>query len=126
MPLPTAIGSRARAGELIEVEGRRPASYEIFDIRNNTRRSEPLERVNEIRGRIAAWRAADYPGATAVTRRLLEHWNDRTARLYPFYFCQIEAIETLIWWVEGSPEFRQGIFLPACAARWPPAQARRW
>ena len=118
MPLPTAIGSRARAGELIEVEGRRPASYEIFDIRNNTRRSEPLERVNEIRGRIAAWRAADYPGATAVTRRLLEHWNDRTARLYPFYFCQIEAIETLIWWVEGSPEFRQGIFLPGDGGPW--------
>ena len=118
MPLPTAIGSRARAGELIEVEGRRPASYEIFDIRNNTRRSEPLERVNEIRGRIAAWRAADYPGATAVTRRLLEHWNDRTARLYPFYFCQIKAIETLIWWVEGSPEFRQGIFLPGDGGPW--------
>jgi type III restriction enzyme len=103
---------------LITVEGRRPASYEIFDIRNNTRRSEPLDRVNEIRGRVDAWRAADYPGATAVTRRLLEHWNDRAARLYPFYFCQIEAIETLIWWVEGSPEFRQGIFLSGDGGPW--------
>jgi type III restriction enzyme len=105
-------------GTLITVEGRRPASYEIFDIRNNTRRSEPLDRVNEIRGRVDAWRAADYPGATAVTRRLLEHWNDRAARLYPFYFCQIEAIETLIWWVEGSPEFRQGIFLSGDGGPW--------
>ena len=116
--VPARHWQQGKGGELAEVEGRRPASYEIFDIRNNTRRSEPLERVNEIRGRVAAWRAADYPGATAVTRRLLEHWNDRTARLYPFYFCQIEAIETLIWWVEGSPEFRQGIFLPGDGGPW--------
>lgn len=105
-------------GALGETEGRRPASYEIFDIRNNTRRSEPLERVNEIRGRVAAWRAADYPGATAVSRRLLEHWRDGTARVHPFYFCQIEAIETLIWWVEGAPEFRQGVFLPGDGGPW--------
>lgn len=115
---PTRHWQQAKGGELVELEGRRPASYEIFDIRNNTRRSEPLERVNEIRGRVAVWRAADYPGATAVTRRLLEHWNDRTARHYPFYYCQIEAIETLIWWVEGSPEFRQGIFLPGDGGPW--------
>jgi type III restriction enzyme len=30
-------------GALVETVGRRPASYEIFDIRNNTRRSESLE-----------------------------------------------------------------------------------
>ena len=115
---PNRHWQQGKGGELVEVAGRRPASYEIFDIRNNTRRSEPLERVNEIRGRVAAWREADYPGATAVTRRLLEHWNERTARLYPFYFCQIEAIETLIWWVEGSAEFRQGVFLPGDGGPW--------
>jgi type III restriction enzyme len=38
--------------------------------------------------------------------------------MYPFYYCQIEAIETLIWWVEGSPEFRQGIFLPGDGGPW--------
>ncbi len=105
-------------GALVETAGRRPASYEIFDIRNNTRRSEPLERVKEIRGRVDAWRAADYPGATAVSRRLLEHWRDATARVHPFYYCQIEAIETLIWWVEGAQEFRQGVFLPGDGGPW--------
>lgn len=105
-------------GALVETAGRRPASYEIFDIRNNTRRSEPLDRVNEIRRRVDAWRAADYSGATAVSRRLLEHWHDRTARLHPFYFCQLEAIETLIWWVEASPEFRQGVFLSGDGGPW--------
>ncbi len=115
---PTRHWQPGTGGALIEAAGRRPASYEIFDIRNNTRRSEPLDRVNEIRGRVDAWRAAGYPGTTAISRRLLEHWHDATARVHPFYFCQLEAIETLIWWVEGAPEFRQGIILPGDGGPW--------
>ena len=115
---PTRYWQQGRDGQLTLIESRRPASYEIFDIRNNTRRTEALERVNEIRGRVEAWRAADYPGATAISRRLLEHWQDQIARPLPFYFCQLEAIETLIWWVEASPEFRQGVFVPGDGGPW--------
>jgi type III restriction enzyme len=97
---------------------RRPAGYEIFDIRNNTRRFVELKLVNTIRGRVDQWRAAGYPGITAVTRRLLEHWHDPTARQNPFYFCQLEAIETLIWWVEAAVEYRQGIFIPGDGGPW--------
>jgi type III restriction enzyme len=64
---------------------RRPAGYEIFDIRNNTRRFVELNLVNTIRGRVDQWRSAGYPGITAVTRRLLEHWHDSTARQNPFF-----------------------------------------
>ena len=115
---PTRYWQQGRDGQLTLIESRRPASYEIFDIRNNTRRTEALERVNEVRGRVEAWRAADYPGATAISRRLLEHWQDQIARPLPFYFCQLEAIETLIWWVEASPEFRQGVFVPGDGGPW--------
>lgn len=97
---------------------RRPAGYEIFDIRNNTRRFVELNLVNTIRTRVEQWRVAGYPGITAVTRRLLEHWNDATARQNQFYFCQLEAIETLIWWVEATEEFRQGIFIPGDGGSW--------
>lgn len=97
---------------------RRPAAYEIFDIRNNTRRTEPLDLVNTIRERVETWRAAEYPGITSVTRSLLAHWWDRTARQLPFYFCQLEAIETLIWWVEAAPEYKQGIFVPGDGGAW--------
>ena len=109
---------QARDGTLTQVAGRRPAGYEIFDIRNNTRRMEPLPLVNEIRARVGEWRAQDYPGITSVTRRLLEHWHDRSARQYPFYFCQLEAMETLIWWAEAAPEFKQGIFVPGDGGAW--------
>jgi type III restriction enzyme len=97
---------------------RRPAGYEIFDIRNNTRRFVELKLVNTIRGRVEQWRAAGCPGITAVTRRLLGHWYDATARQNQFYFCQLEAIESLIWWVEASAEFKQGIFIPGDGGSW--------
>jgi len=67
---------------------------------------------------VDAWRDADYPGVTIVTRKLLEHWHDREARQYPFYFCQLEAIETLIWWVEAAPAFKQGIAIPGDGGAW--------
>ncbi len=109
---------QARDGTLILAEGRRSAGYEIFDTRNNTRRTEPLDLVNAIRARVDAWRDADCPGITAVTRRLLDHWRDGTVRDTPFYFCQIEAIETLIWWVEAPAEHKQGIHVPGDGGAW--------
>lgn len=39
---------QAHGGALSMVEGRRTAGYEIFDIRNNTRRTESLALVNSI------------------------------------------------------------------------------
>ena len=101
-----------RDGRLDIQSGRRSAGYELFDTRSNTRRVEALELVNRIRERVDAWREADYPGITSITRRLLEHWHDEEARTYGFYFCQLEAIETLIWWIEASTEFKQGIHIP--------------
>jgi type III restriction enzyme len=98
--------------------GRRPAGYEIFDTRNNTRRTESLDTVNQIRLRVDEWRAADYAGVTPVTLQLLSHWYDQSARQLPFYFCQLEAIETLIWWVEGKAEFKQGVSVHGDGGAW--------
>lgn len=103
---------------LVAVPGRRPAGYDIFDSRSNTRRVVPLELVNRIRERVDEWRAAGYPGVTTVTERLLKHWHDREARNYPFYFCQLEAIETLVWWIEALPEYKQGIAIHGDGGAW--------
>lgn len=108
----------APGGKLVINPTRRPASYEVFDARNNTKRTEVLELVNTIRARVDAWREAGWPGVTIVTRKLLEHWHDRDARQLPFYFCQLEAIETLIWWVEGAEAFKQGIAVPGDGGAW--------
>lgn len=115
---PTQYWEQARDGTITLIPQRRSAGYEIFDVRNNTRRTEELTLVNAIRTRVSEWRQAEYPGVTSVTRSLLEHWFDQSARDYPFYFCQLEAIETLIWWVEATVEFKQGIFIPGDGGAW--------
>ncbi len=117
---PARHWGQTTTGSLVEVSTRREAGYEIYDTRSNTRRVENLPLVNMIRERIDAWRSAGWPGITSVTRSLLEHWNDRSvsARNYPFYFCQLEAIETLIWWVEAPSEFKQGIHVPGDGGPW--------
>jgi type III restriction enzyme len=72
----------------------------------------PLELPNSIRPRVREWRDAGHPGVTGITKRLLEHWLDPTQREHPFFFCQLEAIETLIWLSEASVAARQGIEVP--------------
>jgi len=110
--------SQAKDGTLQLVERRRPAGYEIFDVRANTRRTVDLPLVNTIRERVAQWRASHYEGATIISRNLLEHWHDESARQHPFYFCQLEAIETLIWWVEALPQYKQGVHVPGDGGAW--------
>ncbi|MCY3770052.1 MAG: DEAD/DEAH box helicase family protein [Gammaproteobacteria bacterium] len=66
--------------------------------------------VNQIRPRVKAWRQSGYPGVTGITKRLLEHWHDKQERRdNRFFFCQIEAIETLIWLTEAPTTDRTGI-----------------
>jgi type III restriction enzyme len=59
--------------------------------------------VNKIRARVKAW-SAEYSGVTGITKRLLEHWRNPEEREHRrFFFCQLEAIETLIW-LKEAPE----------------------
>jgi type III restriction enzyme len=57
--------------------------------------------INDIRGRVDQWREMGYPSTTAVTRKLLVHWNS-TDRLRPLFFCQREAVETAIFLAESA------------------------
>ncbi len=116
---PTHHWQRKSDSKLQLMTGRRPAGYEIFDTRANTVRGVQLDLVNRIRERVDAWRDAGYPGVTSVTRKLLEHWYDQECnRAYAFYFCQLEAIETLIWHIEAPADFKQGIAIPGDGGAW--------
>src|SRR5450759_3547756 len=87
-------------------EGRRPAGY-IVATPGSRGFDDPgvfveIPLVNRIRSRIDAWRTAGYPGITGITKRLLEHWNNPEEREgRRFFFCQLEAMETLIWFTEA-------------------------
>ena len=84
------------------VEGRRPSGFWVErEGRKGVEDFEELATVNTLRGKVRAWREAGYPEATGVTRELLGHWHDREARPdTPFFFCQLEAVETLIYLAE--------------------------
>lgn len=70
--------------------------------------------VNQIRPRIAAWREAGYPGVTGITKRLLEHWtNPEEYETRRFFFCQLEAVATLIWLTEAPAAEKVGIDVPS-------------
>lgn len=95
-------------------EGRRPAGY-VMATPNSKAFDDPgifveIDIVNQIRPRIKAWREAGYPGVTGITKRLLEHWQDPEERKdRRFFFCQLEAIETLIWLTEAPAAEKVGI-----------------
>ena len=73
-----------------------------------------LPLVNQIRPRVKAWREADYPGASGITKRLLKHWWDPEQRDsgLRFFFCNLEAIETLVWLTEAPGAEKVGIEIP--------------
>ena len=66
--------------------------------------------VNGIRSQVDTWRKLPNPndwGVTPETARLLAHWRSpRFDGMRPF-FCQIEAVETLIWLTEVAPKRSQ-------------------
>ena len=100
----------------IREEGRRPAGYFVAgqgsNQYNDIGKFIELPLVNKIRPRVKVWREAGYPGVTGVTRKLLEHWNDKDARQYQFFYCQMDAMETLIWLTEAPTADKVGIDIP--------------
>lgn len=71
----------------------------------NRRRPSDFTLVNLLRDQLANWRDQDYCGVSDTSRQLLHHWfrDDHTGgdgTPFRYYFCQREAIETLIFLYE--------------------------
>ena len=94
-------------GEANRHPGRREAGYWYKTQRTGSQQLEifqeeerdDLPLVNKLRSDVRRWRESNYRNATNVTRELLHHWTreDREPRLF---FCQREAVETIIWLAE--------------------------
>jgi len=106
-------------GIAAKMPGRRPAEY--WYKQKSTQRGqailefaegrEPLVIVNQLRADVAHWRSLNYEGVTPITRELLQHWSraDRPRRLF---FCQLEAVETIIYLAEILRSNRKPRFKP--------------
>lgn len=89
-----------------KIQGRRPASYwfKSEEARAGSAQMrllaeenrEDLPMVNALRDDVKRWREGGYENASQVTKQLLGHWwrPDRARRLF---FCQLEAVETIIY-----------------------------
>ena len=104
-------------------EGRRPAGYVVAS-GDSKAFDDPgifveIPLVNKIRPRVMAWREANYPGVSSITKRLLEYWRDpEEFEARRFFFCQLEAIETVIWLTEAPASERVGIDIPSDGGDW--------
>jgi type III restriction enzyme len=64
--------------------------------------------INELRNHVDQWRklpnSRDWL-VTPETERLLQHWRHHKFSSFRPFFCQVEAIETVIWLTEVAPKF---------------------
>jgi type III restriction enzyme len=104
---PTKVQERRRAGYFF----RDPEASEPEPGEPARGGWEELELVNLIRERLAQWRAADYAGASRVTRDLVNHWR-RDGRQQRLFFAQVEAAEAIIFLTEARPDLLQGVDVP--------------
>ena len=97
------LESRRKSAYFIPVPRSRKKSQAgtLFDTEWTEDRIEENEFINQIRSRVSLWRSRGRPGISRTTARLLDHWArlDRENRLF---FCQIEALETIIYVTEAA------------------------
>ena len=83
----------------------------IFDegkgLSTDEQQYDPTPMINALRRHVDRWRNIPNPAdwrVTPETARLLQHWrHHRFSGIRPF-FCQIEAVETVIWLTEVAPK----------------------
>lgn len=94
-------------GEAKRAGHRRPAGYWYKTERTGAdqqqlfleEQRDDLTLVNLLREDVGRWRDSGYRGASKVTRELLRHWA-REDGLRRLFFCQREAVETMIYLCE--------------------------
>jgi len=76
---------------------------EAKELAADGQRYETMSIVNEVRRRVDTWRKLTNPAdwrVTPETARLLQHWRQHAFSSFRPFFCQVEAVETVIWLTE--------------------------
>ena len=66
--------------------------------------------INNLRQKLEKWRELPEHewGVTPSTARLLKHWRHYQFNAIRPFFCQVEAVEAVIWLMEVAPTLRDG------------------
>jgi len=104
IPKPKKRKSTATAGpEFVFDEGK--------GLSTTKQQYDPTSIINEVRQSVDNWRSLPNPNqwqVTPETTRLLQHWRHHNFGAIRPFFCQVEAVETLIWLTEVAPQSRNG------------------
>lgn len=119
-PTQKIIESRRRAEFITPIpkpkKRKRPGAQAqiVFDegkgLSTDKQQYDPTSIINRVRQQVDIWRTLPQNTwqVTPETARLLEHWRHHPfSSLRPF-FCQVEAMETLIWLTEVAPLSKDG------------------
>jgi len=109
-PMGTPVEARRRAEFITPIpkpKKRREAAAqeqivfnEAAELAAGGQRYETMSIVNEVRRHVDAWRMLSNPAdwrVTPETARLLQHWRHHAFNIFRPFFCQVEAVETVIW-----------------------------
>jgi type III restriction enzyme len=96
-----------QGGKPTKVMERRPASYWYTSRRTGAAQEQlfaeeqrdDLPLVNRLRKDVKRWRDSGYRGATNATKELFAYWFS-SERARPLFFCQREAVETVVYLLE--------------------------
>jgi len=109
-PIPKAKKRKGNSGqgELVMDEGKGLSSKD--------QQYQMADTINRLRKHVDDWRKIPDPTqwkVTPETARLLQHWRHYNFTGLKPFFCQIEAVETLIWLTEVAPQMGKtgGTFL---------------
>ena len=98
VPKPRKQRGQAQQKEMVLDEGEGLSTEE--------QQYDPTSTINVLRRHVDRWRALPDPkdwGVTPETARLLQHWRTHEFSDIRPFFCQVEAVETVIWLTEVAP-----------------------
>ena len=100
------ISGRRLSSYFIPIAGAKKSKtgQQMFDTEWTRDRIEENRFINSVRGKVRAWRDGGYLGVTPVTLQLLRYWNN-PEREKKLFFCQIEALETIIYATEVAKSY---------------------
>ncbi|MDG4575695.1 MAG: DEAD/DEAH box helicase family protein [Defluviicoccus sp.] len=100
-PVPKPKKRRRKPGQIEMVLGSGDG------LSNAEQEYNPTPIINEIRTYVEGWRSLPNPDqwqVTPETARLLQHWRHHPFQSIRPFFCQVEAVETIIWLTEVAPK----------------------
>ncbi|HQN20408.1 MAG TPA: DEAD/DEAH box helicase family protein, partial [Syntrophobacteraceae bacterium] len=101
-PIPKPQKRKASVGQQLQM---------VFDegkgLSTQEQRYDPTSIINKLRPLVDQWRSLPSPNSwqvTPETARLLQHWRHHKFNNIRPFFCQVEAVETVIWLSEVAPQ----------------------